>query len=65
MPAITVFSFKANKRYDYYNKQLTRSGTMNQKKDLAIPFLMIQTYKLRNVSTSPIIHKTPWKMLRK
>ena len=29
LPAITVFAFKANKRYDYYNKQLTISGTMN------------------------------------
>ncbi len=23
MPAITVFAFKANKRYDHYNKHLT------------------------------------------
>ena len=29
MQAITVFDFKANKRYDHYNKQLTRSETMN------------------------------------
>ena len=29
MLAITVFAFKTNKRYDHYNKQLTRSGTMN------------------------------------
>ena len=24
LPAITVFAFKANKRYDHYNKQLTK-----------------------------------------
>ena len=29
LQAITVFAFKANKRHDYYNKHLTRDGTMN------------------------------------
>jgi hypothetical protein len=29
LPAITVFAFKTNKRYDYYNKHLTKAETMN------------------------------------